>query len=35
VEILNRYYLEHLDAVEVYMHEQQQAAAEIRQWVES
>ena len=29
------YYLEHTDAVEAYMREQQQAAAETRQWVES
>jgi uncharacterized protein (DUF433 family) len=29
------YYLEHTDAVEAYMHEQQQAAAETRLWVES
>ena len=29
------YYLEHTDAVEAYMREQQQAAAETRLWVES
>jgi uncharacterized protein (DUF433 family) len=29
------YYLDHTDAVEAYMREQQQAAAETRQWVES
>jgi uncharacterized protein (DUF433 family) len=29
------YYLEHTEAVEAYMREQQQAAAETRQWVES
>jgi uncharacterized protein (DUF433 family) len=29
------YYLEHTDAVEAYVREQQQAAAETRQWVES
>lgn len=29
------YYMEHPDAVEAYMREQQQAAAETRQWVES
>ena len=30
-----RYYLEHTDAVEAYMREQQQAATETRLWVES
>jgi len=29
------YYLEHTDAVEAYMREQQQAEAETRRWVES
>jgi uncharacterized protein (DUF433 family) len=29
------YYLEHTDAVDAYMREQQQAVAETRQWVES
>ncbi len=29
------YYLEHTDAVDTYVREQQQAAAETRQWVES
>jgi uncharacterized protein (DUF433 family) len=29
------YYLEHADAVDAYMREQQQAAAATRQWVES
>jgi hypothetical protein len=29
------YYLEHTDAVDTYMREQQQAVAETRQWVES
>ena len=29
------YYLEHTDAVDTYMREQQQAAAATRQWVES
>ena len=29
------YYLEHTEAVDAYMHEQQKAAAETRQWVES
>ena len=29
------YYLDHTDAVEAYMREQQQATAETRQWVES
>jgi uncharacterized protein (DUF433 family) len=29
------YYLEHTEAVEAYMHEQQQAATETRLWVES
>jgi uncharacterized protein (DUF433 family) len=29
------YYLEHTDAVDAYLHEQQQAAVATRQWVES
>jgi uncharacterized protein (DUF433 family) len=29
------YYLAHTEAVDAYMHEQQKAAAETRQWVES